>query len=124
MAPSDAALIYGLVALVLSAGPGALWRWVLRDNVYFNNVGWRYVSYAQFWVWGIVFISWLLAVSIPSESVQSQFRTVAWTSTFGPFFLNLLGIYYLFAWSCIDQKWEQYMAAGIFAAVDLGMAAF
>ena len=101
LSPKDAALIYGLVALALAAGPGALWRFYLRDNIDLNTVGYKFTAYAHFWIWGAVFASWLAAFALPSDSLQETFQTVAWTSIAGPFLFNLIGIYYMWAWGCL-----------------------
>jgi hypothetical protein len=69
LSPADAALIYGLVSLVLSAGPGALWKFYLRDNWDLATVGYKFTCYAHFWIFGTVFLAWLAAFAIPSDSI-------------------------------------------------------
>jgi hypothetical protein len=69
LTPFEAAIVYGLAGLVLSVGPGALWRWFFRENPLFSTVGYKFLCYAQFWIWGAVFASWLLAILLPSQSV-------------------------------------------------------
>lgn len=66
LTPFEASIVYGIVGLALSAGPGALWRWVLRDQSLFSSVGYKFLCYTQFWIWGAVFLSWLMAICIPS----------------------------------------------------------
>jgi len=69
LTPFEASIVYGVVGLILSAGPGALWRWFLRDNLLFSTVGYKFICYTQFWIWGAVFVSWLLAIILPSQSI-------------------------------------------------------
>lgn len=69
LTPYEASIVYGIAGLVLSVVPGALWRWLLRKNFLFSTVGYKFICYAQFWIWGAVFVSWLLAVAIPSQSL-------------------------------------------------------
>lgn len=69
LSPADAALIYGLVSLALSAGPGALWKFYLRSDSDLATVGYKFICYAHFWIFGAVFLSWLGAFALPSDSV-------------------------------------------------------
>lgn len=66
LTPYEASIVYGIVGLVMSVGPGAMWRWVLREKPLFASVGYKFICYVQFWIWGAVFLSWLLAIAIPS----------------------------------------------------------
>lgn len=124
LTPYEASIVYGVMGLVLSVGPGAFWRWWLRGQPLFSSVGYKFLCYTQFWIWGAVFVAWLMAIVIPSQSVQETFQTVAWTSVVGPFFFNLIGIYYLWAWGTLQKETWQYVGAGIVTAADLAIAAF
>ena len=45
LSPRDAAIVYGMIGLILSAGPGLLWRFYLRSNTYLGTVGYKFFAY-------------------------------------------------------------------------------